>query len=271
MKELLKKLDFPGASCEFQMKKQRNFYSWQGGLIMTVFYAFSIYYIFHETKSFVTFLYTSKSFQFVHSLKPELNLRDYEDFMITFCNRNEGNSSNSDPIINEAINETLEWSYIARKPWNMKGSINIPLKQCQINNFPQGTINKDTFKNYENCKCVDVNDLRRFNISFSNEDSYSTYLTYQLKFKDDIYQNQTSYNYYYNYIKNSSAKNYIFFLDSTVDFKDYSNDFFNYFMNNLQKSYLNPDIYSISDNFLNEIEIKINDSYFFNDRKNLFN
>ena len=118
---------------------------------------------------------------------------------------------------------------------------------------------------------MDVNDLRRFNISFSNEDSYSTYLTYELKFKDDIYQNQTSYNYYYNYIKNSSAKNYIFFLDSTVDFKDYSNDFFNYFMNNLQKSYLNPDIYSISDNFLNEIEIKINDSYFFNDRKNLFN
>ena len=261
MLEYLRKFDFLGTSCSFRMNTKQTNGSWMGGLVMMIYIVFCGYYFIHESLSWIALTYTDINFQYNFIERPEIKLVDYSKFMIAICNGIESNGTNDDPIYQEALNETLQWSFSSKIPWLMKGSIDIPLKTCQSSYFPSTNNNKYSFSFFQNCKCVDPNDLKEYNISYSYKDSYTTFLSYQVMFKDYINANNTLFNYYYQYFLNSPPKNYVYFVDSKADLSSYS-DFLSEFMN-YQVSFINPDFYSVYDIFLSLLQIEVNDSFFF--------
>ena len=69
------------------------------------------------------------------------------------------------------------------------------------------------------------NDLKKYNISYNYRDTYTTFLSYEVKFNDEIYQNISKYNESYDYLSNNPVKSVIYYVDSVADLKSYSDQF----------------------------------------------
>ena len=270
MKRFLRKFDMNGSSCSFLMNNEKKMIYWKSGLLFIIFLTGFVLYTVTETMSWTSLLYSYTSYQTNFDPKPKIDLIKYKDFMIAFCNVNNQNASIIDPVINEALNNTLEWRYIAREPWLARGGINIPLKNCTYEMFPKKSVNRRNFLSYKSCYCAEANSLSRYNISYTEKDSFSTFLSYDIKFKDYIYKNQTLYNFYYEYLKTNQIKNYVFFIDTVVDINDYSGNLLSNFLD-YQSSFLNADLYANYDIYYSKTYISLSDSPMFSKGKNLFN
>ena len=88
--------------------------------------------------------------------------------------------------------------------------------------------------------------------------------------EDYIYKNQTLYNFYYEYLKTNQIKNYVFFINTVVDIKDYSGNLLSNFLD-YQSSFLNADLYANYDLYYSKTYISLSDSPMFSKGKNLFN
>ena len=261
MKNFLRKFDFLGATASFHVNSKRIYTSWKGGLSLLLFFSISAIYFLNEFNDWIYLVHNTKSFNLSFNNLPSLNLQDSSQFMIAICNGNEDNSSYLDPVMKNVINETLQWKYIIRTNVNYKGSINIPITDCSRNNFPPKMITKNDFKRFQNCRCVNNTDLAYYNMSYFITDSYSTFLSYEFKFNQSIYENLTLYNYYYNYFKKNPLKNTVYFIDSVINIDKSNDDAVRYFMN-YQQSFVNPDFTNIFDIYMRNNSVELDDRIF---------
>ena len=269
MKKFLRKFDLNGNSCTFFMKNESKKTSWKGGLLFLIFLAGFSLYLVTEILDWTDLQYSTNSFIVNFNSKPIINFSMDPNFMIAFCNFNSQNSSLIDPFIEEGLNDTLQWRYISRLPWLFYGGVNIPLQQCTYDMFPKKSVNKYNNNNFESCKCANAISLMDYNISFAEKDSFSTYLSYDIKFKDYIYQNQSLYNFYYQYLKTNRMKIYTYFISTVVDTNDKSGDYLSSYLE-FHSSYINSDLYSTNDIFLSKANIKISDSLLFSKSNRFF-
>jgi len=179
--------------------------------------------------------------------------------MIAFCHGVDGNSTNRDPIAHQAVYSTFEWHYTIRNPWNFEDKIMINLKTCEAKDFPEFVQNTYTIRLFKGCQCVPNEEIKKYNITFFQTDSYYSYFAYKLMFKDEILSNSSAYDYYYDYYKTNIQKLTTYFIDSQRNLNDEINPFNKYV--NYEYDMINPEVNQNTDLLFSLLNVTIDNNY----------
>jgi hypothetical protein len=264
MESFLKKLDLFGSNCSFLMNSKKRNSSWIGGMIVIMMIGLCSVFVFYQIYLWLTTGNVIRFFQFNYSKKPEILLKDYDDFMLAICSGTDDNSTNYDPFISDSFKESLVWEYNYRLPWFINGKIEIPLRQCKNKHFPHKLINQFNMRDFINCRCARHEDLKDYNISFSYKDSYSSFLSYQVRLKDEVYNNLSLYNNISKIIQENPPRKYIYFVDSVADLNVFTEDFFTNYLN-YHTSYISLSLNNLYEIYLNTISVIVSDSLVVNE------
>jgi hypothetical protein len=261
MKKYLEKIDIWGNTPTMHVNRKKEISSWQAGVVCLIFVIISSIYTLIQLNYYSNLFYTEKYSQTNHIASPQINIKNFKDFMIAFCHGTGDNSTERDPIAHEAVFSTFEWNYYIRNPWLIEDKVFINLTDCSYHSFPEFIKDTNTMRLFNKCKCASHNLLKNFNLSFFFTDSFWSYFTYKLMFKDNIVNNSTLYKYYSDYFRNNSQRLFTYFIDSTGNVERNENQFSNYI--NYEYSYLSPDFNVVLDLFFSLLDVNLDDNMFF--------
>ena len=180
--------------------------------------------------------------------------------MIAFCQGTGGNSTLRDPIAMSAVESTFEWHYFIRNPWLIEDKVFINLTVCKPEDFPSIVSESYSVRLFQNCMCASKASLANYNISFFNTDTYASYFTYKLMFKNEIFNNPAAYQNYSNYYRNNPQRLFTYFIDSNANVNDYNSPFTSFI--NYDFTYLSPDISYSSELYFSDLQVNLDDNYF---------
>ena len=206
MKEFLKYFDFGGANLNFQINRKEKVTSWQAGLLSLFFISICLCYTISNLYYYVNLSFTTNYSQINYNSQPIIKVDDLSYFMIAFCQGTGGNSTLRDPIAMSAVESTFEWHYFIRNPWLIEDKVFINLTVCKPEDFPSIVSESYSVRLFQNCMCASKASLANYNISFFNTDTYASYFTYKLMFKNEIFNNPAAYQNYSNYDNSKQFK-----------------------------------------------------------------
>ena len=262
-KNILESFDLMGVNFTFLNNTKSSKTSVTGGILSIISLFIAFIYTINLLYNWFSISYYSKYYQTDFSKKPEINLKDNSKFMLAFCIGSESNSTYRDYSVIDILNQSLSWSYTIRQPWLIEGNVNIPLEKCKQNMFPRESVNTLTFRIYESCLCADNSKLSKYNISFSFTDTFHSYLTYIVNFKDYILEDPVLLKEAIILLEEHQSRNFIYYVDSIGKIDDHSENFFSNYLN-WKVNYLNPYTSYLSDVFLRKVQIKIDDNFVIN-------
>jgi hypothetical protein len=185
--------------------------------------------------------------------------------MIAFCHGTDSNSTERDPIAHSAVKSSFEWQYKIRNPWSFESKVKIDLKTCEPNDFPQSVQETYKIRLFSGCMCVPSSKLKDYNITFFQTDSYYSYFSYKLMFKDEVLQNSTAYDYYYYYYKTNVQKLTTYFIDSQGNLNDVINPFNRYV--NYEHDMINPEVSQNTDLLFSLLNVTLDNNFLFSGSK----
>ena len=260
----LEKFDIWGSNINFLINKKESLKSWQGGITSLIFLSGVIIYITFQLYYWLTLSYTTKISQTNYISDNIVNINSLNDFMMAFCPGSAVNSTKKDPIVTESLNMTLEWHYFIRNPWLFEDKVYINLTPCTDDMFPTFLNETYSVRLFRGCSCAKKKDLDNYNITYFFTDTYVSYLQYVAKFNDNILNNSTLYQKYFDYYSLNTPRLFTYFIDSQGNIDNYDDPFDNYI--NYQYSYLNPDTSVQTDLFFNRLLVKSDDGFIGNSK-----
>ena len=264
MKDFLEWFDNNGVSMNLFINRKSRSSSWQSGILNLNYLLISLIYILVELYLLFSQSYSKRNFTINYISNPNIKFRDLDDqFMMAFCQGNVDNSTSRDPYALSAVNYSLEWTYFTRKPWLIKNNVELKLKQCNDSNFkfPPYLSNQEK-KLFKKCQCISTETLNNYDLSYFFTDSYSSYLTYSLMFKNEVITNRTLYENYSDYYRNNPQRLFTYFLDSQGNLDDSSNPLESFI--NYDYAILSPDNYKMVDILLSKIKVEFDENIFYN-------
>ena len=259
MTNLLRAVDISGSNFSFLINKEEYSKSWQGGLLTLIFILPSLLYVAFQLNYWLTYSYSTKVSQTNYINNNIVNIDKLNDFMLAFCPGSASNSTYKDPLVIESLNMTLEWHYITRNPWQLEDKQMINLTLCTDDMFPDFLAETYDVRMFRGCTCAKKADMDVYNITYFFTDTYTSYLQYTTKFNDEINNNDTLYQKYYDYYRANTPRLFTYFVDSQGNIDDFEQPFNNYI--NYHYSYLNPGKSIQSDLFFNKLIVKSDDSF----------
>ena len=142
----------------------------------------------------------------------------------------------------------------------METEASIPIDKCKFSHFPQGLVSNFTFKFFSTCYCSDRNVTKDFNMTNFYTDTYTSYIYVTLSYKKNILANSTLYNKYTDYLKKTSPRAILYFVDTNFNTEDKFNTK-NYFFN-YHSLYVNSGQYSKTELYFNLVNLNFDDSIF---------
>jgi len=246
----IRKIDFFGSSYKFTVNREKRFHSIYGGLSsICVSIIFAIYLAF-RIKEFILQENIVKDYNVVTFKSPKVNLATNGKFTIVTCVTNPTNFTAIDNYADSALNHTMIFEEVYRRPWLIEFYENIEIKQCQLEDFPSGFLSPPLFQKFSQCKCVPHRLLQKYKLLNYWTEEYYTLLKYSIKFKDEIYNDPAKVEEFTKYYKLNNPRMITFFIETDIDINANMHEDPLLESFNLDASYVNVDFTQITNIFL---------------------
>ena len=251
-------LDCYGSSYKFTINKEKRFKSIYGGLSTCIAISiFTIYFCF-RIKQLINKDNTKNDFYILTEANSNIKINDYENFMIVSCLTVTTNFTTMDKYADSALNHTFRFAETYRRPWLIENYEYINIKQCEISDFPKGFMTPPLFPKFSQCKCIPNKVLQKFRLVNFFTAEYYTYFEYGVKFKDEVYRNQTKSAEFTRYFKLNNPRLITFFIETDVNLDANENENQKFVVDNFNMNidYINLDFTLRSDLFLKTIQFQ---------------